>query len=337
MTNHTIIIAEAGVNHNGSIELAKQLVDKAIEAGVDYIKFQTFKAAALVTKSARQAEYQKKNIGGGNDSQYQMLKKLELSPEEHEVLVHYCHDRSIKFFSTAFDFDSIEYLHSLGLGLWKIPSGEVTNYPFLKRIAAYNEKTILSTGMCDMVDVRAAVDALYKNGLSKENLILLHCNTEYPTPFEDVNLKAMDALRKEFGVEVGYSDHTKGIEVPIAAVALGATVIEKHFTLNRNMEGPDHKASLEPDELKAMVCAIRNIEKAVGGDGTKHVSESERKNIAIARKSIMAACDIRKGELLTEENLTVKRPGTGISPMRWEEVIGTKAIRDFAEDEIIEI
>lgn len=225
----------------------------------------------------------------------------------------------------------------MNLGLWKVPSGEVTNYPFLKRIAAYNEKTILSTGMCDMQDVRNAVDALYNNGLSKENLILLHCNTEYPTPFEDVNLKAMDALRKEFGVEVGYSDHTKGIEVPIAAVALGATVIEKHFTLDRTLPGPDHKASLEPDELKAMVSAIRNIEKAVGGDGTKHVSDSERKNIAIARKSIIAACDIKKGELLTENNLTVKRPGTGISPMRWEEVIGTKAIRDFAEDEIIEL
>ena len=337
MTNHTIIIAEAGVNHNGSIELAKQLVDKAVGAGVDYIKFQTFKADNLVTKKAKQADYQMKNIGDGNDSQYQMLKKLELTPEDHEAIIAYCKEKGIKFFSTAFDFDSIEYLHSLNLGLWKIPSGEVTNYPFLKRIAAYNEKTILSTGMCDMDEVRAAVDALYKNGLSKENLILLHCNTEYPTPFEDVNLKAMDALRKEFGVEVGYSDHTKGIEVPIAAVALGATVIEKHFTLDRNMEGPDHKASLEPYELEAMVSAIRNIEKAVGGNGTKHVSESERKNIAIARKSIIASRDIKKGELLTEENLAVKRPGTGISPMRWEEVIGTKAIRDFAEDDIIEI
>lgn len=337
MTKHTVIIAEAGVNHNGSIELAKQLVDKAAEAGVDFIKFQTFKAANLVTKSARQAEYQKKNIGGGDDSQYQMLKKLELSTEDHEVLINYCGKRHIKFFSTAFDIDSINYLHSLSLGLWKIPSGEVTNYPFLKRIAAYNEKTILSTGMCEMEDVRAAVDALYKNGLSKEKLILLHCNTEYPTPFEDVNLKAMDALRNEFGVEVGYSDHTIGIEVPIAAVALGATVIEKHFTLDRNMEGPDHIASLEPDELKAMVSAIRNIEKAVGGDGTKYISDSERKNIAIARKSIIAAREIKKGDLLTEENLTVKRPGTGISPMRWEEVIGTKAIRDFNEEELVEI
>ena len=337
MTKHTIIIAEAGVNHNGSLELAKQLVDKAVEAGVDYIKFQTFKASKLVTKAAKQAEYQQKNIGKGGESQYQMLKKLELSPADYDVLITYCAEKGIKFFSTAFDFDSIEYLHSLNLGLWKIPSGEVTNYPFLKRVAAYNERTILSTGMCDMEDVRAAVEALFRNGLSKENLILLHCNTEYPTPFEDVNLKAMDALRKEFGVEVGYSDHTRGIEVPIAAVALGATVIEKHFTLDRNMEGPDHNASLEPDELKAMVSAIRNIEKAVGGDGTKHISDSERKNIVVARKSIVAARNIRVGELLTEDNLTVKRPGTGISPMRWEEVVGTKAIRNFQEDELIEL
>lgn len=333
----TLIIAEAGVNHNGSIELAKKLVEKAKEAGADFIKFQTFKASKLVTKAAKQAEYQQKNIGKEGDSQYQMLKKLELSPEEHEILIDYCKELGIKFFSTAFDFDSIDYLHSLNLGLWKIPSGEVTNYPFLKRIAAFNEPTILSTGMCDMEDVRDAVEALYKNGLSKENLILLHCNTEYPTPFEDVNLKAMDALRNEFGVEVGYSDHTKGIEVPIAAVALGATVIEKHFTLDRNMEGPDHKASLEPDELKAMVSAIRNIEKAVGGDGTKHVSESEKKNIAIARKSIVAACDIEAGEVFTEQNLTVKRPGSGISPMRWEEVLGQKAKRGFNEDELIEL
>jgi len=334
---HTIIIAEAGVNHNGSLELAKQLVKKAYEAGADYVKFQTFKAEKGISRKAKKAVYQIENTGIEDESQLEMVKKLELSYEDHQTLIDYCNELGIKFFSTAFDFDSIEYLHSLKLDIWKIPSGEVTNYPFLKRVAAFNEKTILSTGMCDMVDVRAAVDALYKNGLSKENLILLHCNTEYPTPFEDVNLKAMDALREEFGVEVGYSDHTKGIEVPIAAVALGAAVIEKHFTLDRNMEGPDHKASLEPDELKAMVGAIRNIEKAVGGDGTKHVSESERKNIAIARKSIVAAKDIKKGEQLTEENLTVKRPGTGITPMRWEEVLGTKAIRDFVEDELIEL
>ena len=332
---HTLIIAEAGVNHNGSIDIAKLLVDKAADAGADIIKFQTFKSEKLVSKSAQQAEYQKRNIGAKSDnSQLSMLKKLELSEQNHVELMAYCKEKDIKFFSTAFDFDSIDYLHALNLGLWKIPSGEVTNYPFLKRIAAFNEKTILSTGMCDMQDVRAAVDALYKNGLSKENLTLLHCNTEYPTPFEDVNLRAMDALRKEFGVEVGYSDHTKGIEVPIAAVALGATVIEKHFTLDRNMEGPDHKASLEPDELKAMVSAIRHIEQALG-DGYKKISNSERRNIAIARKSIVAAYHIKKGEPLTEQNITVKRPGTGISPMHWEEVIGTIAIKDYEKDEFI--
>lgn len=332
---HTLIIAEAGVNHNGSIDIAKQLVDKAADAGADIIKFQTFKSEKLVSKSAQQAEYQKRNIGARSDnSQLSMLKKLELSEQNHVELMAYCKEKNIKFFSTAFDLDSIDYLHSLNLGLWKIPSGEVTNYPFLKRIASFNEKTILSTGMCDLQDVRAAVDALYKNGLSKENLTLLHCNTEYPTPFEDVNLRAMDALRKEFNVEVGYSDHTKGIEVPIAAVALGATVIEKHFTLDRNMEGPDHKASLEPDELKAMVSAIRHIEQALG-DGYKKISNSERRNIAIARKSIVAACGIQKGEPLTEQNITVKRPGTGISPMHWEEVIGTIAIKDYEKDELI--
>lgn len=333
---HTLIIAEAGVNHNGSLDLAKQLVDKAVDAGVDYIKFQTFIAEKLVTKSAKQAEYQQRNMDSQENSQFQMLKKLELSPEEHQILIEYCNKLGIKFFSTAFDFDSMDYLHSLDLGLWKIPSGEVTNYPFLKRIAKYNEKTILSTGMCEIEDVQAAVNALYNNGLSKENLILLHCNTEYPTPFEDVNLLAMQTIAERFGTQVGYSDHTRGIEVPIAAVALGATVIEKHFTLDRTLPGPDHKASLEPDELKAMVSAIRNIEKALGSS-EKKVSDSERKNIAIARKSIVAATEIKKGEILTEENLTVKRPGTGISPMHWEEVLGTTAVRDFQEDELIEL
>lgn len=337
MPKHTIIIAEAGVNHNGSIELAKQLVDKAFEAGVDYIKFQTFKASKLVTKAAKQAEYQQRNIGKEGDSQYQMLKKLELSPKDHETLITYCKEKGVKFFSTAFDMESIEYLHSLNLGLWKIPSGEITNYPYVKKIAQYHEPVILSTGMCDINDISAAMNVLLKNGIQRDQITILHCNTEYPTPFEDVNLLAMQQIKDNFQVEVGYSDHTKGIEVPIAAVALGATVIEKHFTLDRNMEGPDHKASLEPTELKAMVSAIRNIEKAVGGDGTKHISDSERKNIAIARKSIVAAKDIKKGELLTEENLTVKRPGTGMSPMRWEEVVGTKAIRDFNEEDLIEI
>lgn len=338
MNNHVLIIAEAGVNHNGSIDVAKQLIDKAAEAGADIIKFQTFKSEKLVSKSARQAEYQKRNIGSkADDSQLNMLKKLELSQEDHEELMQYCQQKGIKFFSTAFDMDSIDYLHFLHMGLWKIPSGEITNFPYIRKIAQYGEPVILSTGMCEMDDICAAMNVLIKFGVKREQITILHCNTEYPTPFEDVNLKAMIALKDEFKVEVGYSDHTKGIEVPIAAVALGATVIEKHFTLDRNMEGPDHKASLEPDELRAMVCAIRNIEKAIGGDGIKHVSESERKNIAIARKSIVAACDIKAGEVFTEQNLTVKRPGNGISPMRWEDVIGTKAKRDFLEEELIEV
>ena len=334
---HVIVIAEAGVNHNGSIEIAKQLVDKAAEAGADFIKFQTFKSEKLVSKYARQADYQRRNIGKkSDDSQLSMLKKLELSEEDHKELMDYCQKKGIKFFSTAFDLESIDYLHSLNLGLWKIPSGEITNYPYIKKIAGYGEPVILSTGMCELSDIKAAYKVLANNGIRKEQITILHCNTEYPTPYEDVNLRAMTTLKDEFKVEVGYSDHTKGIEVPIAAVALGAAVIEKHFTLDRNMEGPDHKASLEPDELKAMVSAIRHIEQALGS-GHKTVSESERKNITIARKSIVAACDIKAGEIFTEENLTVKRPGNGISPMKWEEVIGLKAIRNFAEDEIIEV
>lgn len=331
---HTLIIAEAGVNHNGSIDMAKQLIEAAAVAGVDYVKFQTFKAEELVTKDAKQAEYQQRNAA--DDSQYTMLKKLELTPRQHEELIAYCNEKEVKFLSTAFDMESVEYLHLLHLGLWKIPSGEITNYPYLRKIAQYGEPVILSTGMCELDDVKDAVDVLCKYGLIKEQITILHCNTEYPTPMQDVNLKAMLQLRDNLGVSIGYSDHTKGIEVPIAAVALGAEVIEKHFTLDRNLPGPDHKASLEPNELKVMVDAIRNIENALG-DGLKHVSESERKNMTIARKSIIAARCIKKGEVLTEENLTSKRPGTGISPMRWEEVIGTKAIRDFAEDEMIEI
>ena len=331
---HVLIIAEAGVNHNGSIEMAKQLIDAAAIAGVDYVKFQTFKAEKLVTKEAKQAEYQQRNAA--DDSQYAMLKKLELSQAQHEELVSYCKQKGVRFLSIAFDLESIEYLHSLHLGVWKIPSGEITNYPYLKKIAQYGEPVIMSTGMCSMDDVEQAIHVLLKNGLTKEQITLLHCNTEYPTPMQDVNLRAMLQMKEKFGVRVGYSDHTKGIEVPIAAVALGAEVIEKHFTLDRNLSGPDHKASLEPNELKTMVDAIRNIEQALG-DGQKHVSESERKNVGIVRKSIVAACEIKQGELLTEDNLTTKRPGIGISPMRWDEVIGTKAIRDFAEDEMIEI
>lgn len=331
---HVLIIAEAGVNHNGSLALAKQLIDKAVEAGVDIIKFQTFKSEKLVSKAAKQAEYQQRNIGKKDEGQLTMLKKLELSQQDHEELIDYCNQKGIRFFSTAFDMDSINYLHSLNMGLWKIPSGEITNYPYLRKIAQYHEPVILSTGMCELSDIEAALKVLLEFGVKKEQITVLHCNTEYPTPYQDVNLKAMLEIEEKFGVKIGYSDHTRGIEVPIAAVALGATVIEKHFTLDRNMEGPDHKASLEPDELKAMVCAIRNIEQALGS-GHKTISESERKNIEIARKSIVAACPIKAGELLTEDNLTVKRPGNGISPMCWNKVIGTIATKDFEEEEVI--
>lgn len=331
---HVLIIAEAGVNHNGSLDIAKQLIDKAVEAGVDIIKFQTFKSEKLVSKAAKQAEYQQRNIGKKDESQLAMLKKLELSPSDHEELMDYCREKGIRFFSTAFDMDSIEYLHSLNLGLWKIPSGEITNYPYLRKIAQYHEPIILSTGMCELSDIEVTLKVLVGFGVKKEQITILHCNTEYPTPYSDVNLRAMLEIRDRFGVQVGYSDHTQGIEVPIAAVALGASVIEKHFTLDKNMEGPDHKASLEPDELKAMVCAIRNVEQTLGS-GHKTISESERKNIEIARKSIVAACPIKKGELFTEENLTVKRPGNGISPMRWSEVIGKTAAKDFEEEEMI--
>ena len=336
MNNHVIIIAEAGINHNGSIEIAKRLVDKAVEAGVDYIKFQTFKTENLVSKDAKKAEYQKRNMQGEDDSQFNMLKKLELTSQQHEELISYCQQKGIKFFSTAFDLDSIEYLASLHLGVWKIPSGEITNYPYIKKIASYGQPVIMSTGMCDDNDITNALSVLEKFGTARENVTILHCNTQYPTPMEDVNLKAMQTIQKTYNVKVGYSDHTKGIEVPIAAVALGATVIEKHFTLDRNMPGPDHKASLEPNELKAMVSAIRNIEKALG-DGVKKVSLSEQSNKSVARKSIVAAYDIKKGETLNENNMAVKRPGTGINPMKWEEVIGKIAPRDFKEDELIEL
>ena len=336
MSKHVLIIAEAGVNHNGSLGLAKQLIDKAVEAGVDIIKFQTFKSEKLVSKAAKQAEYQQRNIGKKNEGQLTMLKKLELSQADHEELIAYCNEKGIRFFSTAFDMDSIDYLHSLNMGLWKIPSGEITNYPYLRKIAQYQEPVILSTGMCELTDIETALNVLLQFGVTKEQITILHCNTEYPTPFTDVNLKAMLEIGEKFGVQIGYSDHTKGIEVPIAAVALGATVIEKHFTLDKNMEGPDHKASLEPVELKTMVSAIRNIEQALGS-GHKTISESERKNIEIARKSIVAACPIKAGELLTEENLTVKRPGNGINPMRWNEVVGTRAVQNYNEEDPIEL
>lgn len=331
-----LIIAEAGVNHNGSLELAKRLVDEAALAGADIIKFQTFKAERLVSRYAKKAAYQKSNLKDEDDGQYAMLKRLELDAGQHEELIEYCRKKRIRFFSTAFDLDSIEYLHTLQLGMWKIPSGEITNYPYLKKIAQYKEPVILSTGMCELRDIESALAVLLNNGVARDQITVLHCNTEYPTPMQDVNLNAMLEIKNKFNVAVGYSDHTEGIEVPIAAVALGATVIEKHFTLDKHMEGPDHKASLEPSELRAMVKAVRNVELALG-DGHKVISESEKKNINIARKSIVAACPIHKGEMLLEDSLTVKRPGGGISPMRWEEVVGTYAIRDYQEDDMIEL
>lgn len=326
------IIAEAGVNHNGSFELACKLADAAKAAGVDCIKFQTFKSQNLVSNDAQKAEYQKETTGSG--SQVDMLKKLELSYDEFIALKDYCDRISLTFLSTPFDFDSIDFLDSIDMPFWKIPSGEVTNLPYLLALAKTGKPVVMSTGMCDMAEIEAAIQVLKENGIKE--IKLLHCNTEYPTPFEDVNLKAMQTMRDAFGLEVGYSDHTKGIEVPIAAVALGATVIEKHFTLDRNMEGPDHKASLEPNELATMVSSIRHIEQALGS-GDKTPSPSEKKNISVARKSIVAKRDIKIGEELTVDNITVKRPGTGISPMRWLEALGTKAIRDFSEDELIEL
>ena len=327
------IIAEAGVNHNGSLGLAKKLVDAAKEAGADCVKFQTFISKNIVSKNAVKAEYQKQHTQS-EETQYDMLKKLELSFGEFVELSEYCKSKDIGFMSTAFDFDSIDFLHSIGMSTWKIPSGDITNLPYLIKIAKLNKPVILSTGMSTMNDIRSAINALKGNGAGK--LTVLHCTTEYPTLFKDVNLKAMLTIKDEFGLQVGYSDHTKGIEVSIAAVALGATVIEKHFTLDRNMEGPDHKASLEPDELKAMVDSIRNIELALG-DGMKLPAESEKKNMAVVRKSIVAKNYIKKDELLTENNLAVKRPGDGLSPMKWHEAIGTKAIKDFDEDEMIEL
>lgn len=331
----TMIIAEAGVNHNGSMKLARQLIDKAVDADVDYIKFQTFKAETLVNGAARQAEYQTKNLGK-EESQFEMLKKLELSFPEFIKLDEYCKETGIRFSSTPFDLESIDFLASLGMDYMKVPSGEITNLPYLRHIAQTGIPVIMSTGMCTLGMIEDALNVLYRNGLSTDDITLLHCNTEYPTPMVDVNLRAMETLRSAFGTQVGYSDHTKGIEVPIAAVAMGATVIEKHFTLDRTLPGPDHVASLDPTELKAMVEAIRNIEKAMGSS-VKKVSASEEKNINVARKSIVVSKAIRKGETFSEDNLTVKRPGNGISPMKWDEVLGITAKRDFEEDELIEL
>lgn len=334
-TMKTLIIAEAGVNHNGSLELAKQLVDKAIEAKVDYVKFQVGVPELVVSKYADKADYQKETTGN-DDTQLDMIRKISLTFDQHRELKEYCDCVGANYLCTPFDLPSIDFLNSIGMDLWKIPSGEITNYPYLKKIAQLGGKIILSTGMSELDEIKDAIDILTQNGTSIDNISLLHCNTEYPTPMCDVNLKAMNALRETFGVEVGYSDHTQGIEVPIAAVAMGATIIEKHFTLDKAMEGPDHKASLDPMELNAMVRSIRNIEQALGVD-RKIVSVSERKNKDIARKSIVALREIKQGDVFSEDNITVKRPGNGISPMQWESVLGMVAIRNFQEDELIEL
>ena len=335
ISTKTYIIAEAGVNHNGDMNIAKRLIEVAKAAGADAVKFQTFKTELLVSKNAPKADYQKATTDAA-ENQFDMIKKLELSVEDHAVLIDYCDEIGIEFLSSPFDLESIDLLHEIGLPLFKIPSGEITNLPYLKKIAAFNKRVILSTGMSTLEEVEEAVNLIVANGTDKDKITLLHCNTEYPTPYEDVNLKAMQTLKSTFGVEVGYSDHTQGIEVPIAAVALGATVIEKHFTLDKSLPGPDQLASLDPQELKQMVDGIRRIEKALGG-GAKEVSASEKKNIAIARKSIVATVDIKKGELFSEKNIAVKRPGNGISPMKWESVLGEIAKRDFLADELIEL
>lgn len=327
----TFIIAEAGVNHNGDIELAKKMIDAASEAGVDAVKFQTFKAEKIVSMNAPKAEYQLENTNN-TESQFQMLKKLEIDKRTHIELMKYCKEKNVMFLSTPFDIDSIHMLVELGIGIIKIPSGEITNLPYLREVARQKKKVILSTGMSNMQEVKDAVQVLKQYGA--EDVTVLHCNTQYPTPMEDVNLRAMIHMKHELNLEVGYSDHTQGVEVPIAAVAMGATVIEKHFTLDKTMEGPDHKASLEPNELKEMVKAIRNIEKALG-NGEKNKTQSEVDNVAIVRKSIVAACKIEKGELFTEKNLTVKRPGNGISPMKWDEMIGKVADKTYEVDEMI--
>ena len=332
---NAFIIAEAGVNHNGNIETAKKLVDVAVEAGSNAVKFQTFKAEKVISKFAQKAEYQYKTTDK-NETQLEMVKRLELDVDAHKELIHYCKEKCIIFLSTPFDLESIELLNKLDLEMFKIPSGEITNLPYLRKVGSLKSDIIISTGMANMSEIERALDILVESGTSKGNITVLHCNTEYPTPFEDVNLAAMLTIRAAFNVNVGYSDHTLGIEIPIAAVALGAAVIEKHFTLNRDMEGPDHKVSLEPDELKNMVTAIRNIESSIG-DGVKRPSPSELKNKLIVRKSIVATIDIKEGSMFKENNITAKRPGTGISPMKWDDVIGKKAKRNFVQDELIEI
>ncbi|MBN2638867.1 MAG: N-acetylneuraminate synthase [Bacteroidales bacterium] len=335
LNKRTFIIAEAGVNHDGNIKKAKKLIDIAKDAGADAVKFQTFKAKTLVTKKANKTQYQKETTGS-SQSQYDMLKTLELSKENHVELFNYCNHKGIIFLSSPFDLDSIQILHELGMNVFKIPSGEIVNLPYLEAIGRLNKKVVMSTGMADLGEIEDALDILINSGTLKENITVMHVNTEYPTPMEDVNLYAMLTIKDAFKINVGYSDHTQGIEIPIAAVALGAKVIEKHFTLDKQDEGPDHRASLEPDELKAMVKAIRNIDQALGS-GIKQPSFSERPNKIIVRKSIVAAIPISKGEVFDQSNLAIKRPGNGINPMRWYEIIGKKATRDYEPDEIIEL
>jgi N,N'-diacetyllegionaminate synthase len=327
------IIAEIGVNHDGSIKKAKELIDSAAYSGADFAKFQTFKAEKIITKQAPKANYQKRSLSD-NESQYNMIKRLELNKNSHIELLNHCNLKKIKYLSTAFDMESIQDLIDLDIPIMKIPSGEIINFSFLKKIGSLGKPIILSTGMSTMSEISDAVKLLIESGSKKDSLTILHCNTEYPTPYEDVNLRAMLSIRDKFNVKVGYSDHTLGIEVPIAAVAMGASVIEKHFTLDRSSDGPDHAASLEPDELKEMVSSIRNIEKAMG-DGLKKPSPSEIKNINIARKSIVASKVINKGDVFTEKNLTVKRPGSGISPMKWNDIINKKSNFNYEIDELI--
>jgi N,N'-diacetyllegionaminate synthase len=332
--NQTFIIAESGVNHNGRLDLAIEMVDVAAVAGADAVKFQTFKAEKIIAVNAPKAGYQTENTGS-DESQLEMVKKLELDEAAHVTLLNHCREKGIQFLSTPFDLESIDLLNRLGLNIFKIPSGEITNLPYLRKMGSLNKQLILSTGMADLGEIEDALEVLSEFGTPLENITILHCNTEYPTPFEDVNLRAMLTIRNAFpGISVGYSDHTNGIEVPIAAVAIGATVIEKHFTLDRNLPGPDHKASLEPDELKAMVQAIRNIDKALG-TGFKRPSPSELKNKLIARKSLVATRPIKAGERFQADNITAKRPGAGISPMRWDEVLGQIAQKDYEKDELI--
>lgn len=331
--NKTFIIAEAGDNHNGDVRLAYELIDKAVEAGADCVKFQTFVTEEIISKQAKMAEYQKKNLGI-TESQFDMVKRLELSFSDFKKLKMYCEKKGIIFLSTPFDLLSIDFLDSIGQKFWKIPSGEITNLPYLIKIAETQKDIILSTGMANIEEIETAFNILKKHGAGK--ISILHCTTEYPAPLGEVNLRAINTIAERFCVDVGYSDHTEGILIPIAAVAMGAKIIEKHFTLDKTMPGPDHKASLEPDELKMMIENIRKLEAAMG-DGIKRPSYSEQKNIVVARKSIVAKRDIKGGELLNENNLGIKRPGMGISPMKWFDVIGTRAKKDFKEDELIEI